>query len=516
MAQRRVVVLGAGALVLVAGFIGLRSVTRHRAGQVLDQGIDQFIARLPPGYTVRHGVVDYNPLTNAATVHDVVVTHDSATIGTADTVTVSGADGQALQDVFDPASYPGGKPAWTERKLLIADASAQNVHVMGQGPQPGVLLIRAASLHRLSGRPFVLPPTPENRGKPEFLADAALALAADTVKTEGADLTDQPAQPAGDSTAGQPSPAPAAPVGNGLSVGSTVISDYDGGKLGSLAIKTVSLDSDGKPKGVPVHMTLGAFDIKTANMRGALDSIRQTGHADRSQLGRLTYESFGMSDVTLDPASGPHLALQDMHATQTVADGGPTGGKGSIHGLTVATGRMVVPPAAAASLAAFGMNAVTMDVDATSSVQANAPGTISEDIVLRDLGALHVEGHFSGYDAARASPAQPLAAIMATTLDRGSIVYEDHSLTNRLIAVAAAQMQSTPEVIRAQLAMPVLTLGLMLPNQPDAADQVTGFLNHPGTLTITLSPPAKTTLAQIVAAPVPARAQMLGVHISSK
>ena len=56
---------------------------------------------------------------------------------------------------------------------------------------------------------------------------------------------------------------------------------------------------------------------------------------------------------------------------------------------------------------------------------------------------------------------------------------------------------------------------MMVPNQPDAADQLTSFLNHPGTLTITMIPPQKTTLAQIALAPVPARAQMLGFHIKA-
>ncbi len=538
--QRRVLILGACALIVVAGFFGFRAVTRHQAAQALDQGIDQFVARLPPGYAVRHGAVDYNPLTSAATVHAVVVTRSGATIVTADAVTVSGADDRAVQDVFDPGFYPGGKPAWTDRKLLIADASAQNVRFIVQGPQQGNLVIRSVTLHRLSGRPFMLPPTEENRVKPEFLADAALALGADTMEARDADLTVAAAQndqaqndqaqsdraQSDQAQSDQAQPSQVQPAKGAMSVASMAISDYDSGKLGSLAIKTAMLDGDGKPRGVPVHVTIGGFDVKSANLRSVLEAIRRTGHADRGLLGHVTYESFGLADATLDAGSGPHLALQDMHATQTLADAGPSGGSGSIHGLTLSIGKMIVPPAAAASLAAFGMNAITMDVDATSTMQANTtqggttqggvPSTVSEEIVLRGLCTLHVQGRFSGYDAALATPAQPLAALMATTLDHAGIVYEDHSLTNRLIAVTAAQTHSTPDVVRAQLAMPVLTLGLMLPNQPDAADQVTNFLNHPGTLTVTMDPPQKTTFAQVAQASVPARAQMLGIHITSK
>ncbi len=512
--QRRVL-LGAGALVVVAAFFGLRSVTRHQASQVVDQGIDAFLARLPPGYAVRHGMVDYNPLTSAATVHSVVLTHDGATIGTADAITVSGGNDQALRDVFDPAAYPGGKPAWTDRRLLIADASARNVHLT-QGTHPG-LAIGRVTLHRLSGRPFMLPPTPENRARPDFLADAALALSADSVQAD--DTTFAAIIP----EAGTPqtgTPEAGAPAGS-LSVGSQTISDYDGGKLGSFAVKAFAMDWLGKPHGPPFRLTLDAFDLKTANMRGVLEAIRQSGHADRGMFGGATYESAGLSGLTLDVTAGPHIALADMHASQVPGNGGPTAGTGAIHGLTVATGQTAIPPAAAVSLAAFGMNALTMDVDATSTLSAHSaqaggqPSVVSEDIVLRGLGTFHVKANFSGYDAVQATPAQPMAALMATTLHGASVVYEDHSLVNRLLAVAGAQMHTTPDMVRAQLAVPVLTLGMMLPSQPDAAEQLTNFLDHPGTLTVTMTPPQGTTLAQIAQAPVPARAQMLGVHIKA-
>jgi hypothetical protein len=64
--------------------------------------------------------------------------------------------------------------------------------------------------------------------------------------------------------------------------------------------------------------------------------------------------------------------------------------------------------------------------------------------------------------------------------------------------------------------MPIVTLGLMLPDQPDAADQVTKFLNQPHTLTVTLNPPQKVTIAEVAAAPVGMRAHLLGLHIAAE
>ncbi len=498
--QRRVLLLGAGVALFVVVLLGIRAVTRQQAGQVLDQGIGQFVARLPPGYAVRHGATDYNPLTSALSVRDVVLTRDGATLATADTVTVSGADGPALQDVFDPAAYPNGRPAWTDRRLLVADASAQGVHLMLPGPKPETVALRSVSLHRLSGRPFMLPPTPENRLRPEFQADAALALVIDMLQAHDAVWTTQAASR------------------TSIAVGSAMASDYDAGTVGSLAIKAVALDGDGKPRGAPFHLGVAAFDLKTANLRGLLEAIRRNDRADRGMLGSVDYEAVNLSDLVFDLISGPHLAMADLHATHAASDRGEqSGGEAWIHGLTIGTGQMALSPPAAAAVTAFGMNAVTMDVDAKSGRQvAGAPMQISEAIVLHDLGTLHLQGSFSGYDAALASPAQPLGALLATRVDHASVAFEDRSLTGRLLAVAAVQMHSTPDVVRAQLAMPVVTLALMLPDQPDAADQVTAFLNHPGTLTVTMDPPAGVTIGAVSQAPAFARAHLLGVHIAAR
>jgi hypothetical protein len=77
-------------------------------------------------------------------------------------------------------------------------------------------------------------------------------------------------------------------------------------------------------------------------------------------------------------------------------------------------------------------------------------------------------------------------------------------------------MHSTPDAVRAQLAMPLLTLGFLMPDQPDVADQLTSFLTHPGTLTITLNPPQPATLAEVGQAPAERRAHLLGVHVQAK
>jgi hypothetical protein len=226
-----------------------------------------------------------------------------------------------------------------------------------------------------------------------------------------------------------------------------------------------------------------------------------------------------MGGLALNVPNGPLITLQDARAEQAedTGSGGGQTGRGSLQGLTLALGDTQVPPNAQPLLEAFGMKSLTADIDASSHSQAaGRDKELKEDITLRDLGTLHLHASISGYDASLVQPGAPLAAIMATTLDHATVAWDDASLTSRLMAVAAAQMHTTPELIKAQLAMPIVTLGLMLPDQPDAADQVTKFLNQPHTLTVTLNPPQKVTIAEVAAAPVGMRAHLLGLHIAAE
>ncbi|MEJ0048701.1 MAG: hypothetical protein WDN04_23265 [Rhodospirillales bacterium] len=53
----------------------------------------------------------------------------------------------------------------------------------------------------------------------------------------------------------------------------------------------------------------------------------------------------------------------------------------------------------------------------------------------------------------------------------------------------------------------------MLPDQPDAADQVNAFLDGRHSLDISLAPPAPVRLGDLAAVPVPEKAHVLGVKI---
>ena len=503
----RRVLLGAGAAAVVA-VAALAYVTTSRPGGGSASGcsVDQVLGYvMPAGTALHHAAPDYNLLTSTCTVRDLSATLPDGALLTADTFTLSSPDPRALHDVFDPSGYPNGKPAWTERRLLLSDASANGVHLKMAGAAQAVLAMRSLVLHRLSGRPFALPPTPANRALPSFAADAGLAFAVDSVT--GTDLAIDNTQPQ------QPGQKPFT-----MSVGSLRASDYDGGKVSAVAAKDLVLRVPPVQNRAKLDATVDQVDLKDADAHGLLAAVQQTNEAIQGGKAGFTYSSADISGVAVHVQDGPVVTLHDLHAEQTLPDSaGARTGSATLTGLTFAQGQQPVPPAAAAGFAAFGMTAITLDIAATSKRQAGGQSELAEDVTLHDLGKLHLKVAFT----AGTLPLQPgvtgaVVALLSNTVNSASLVWDDGSLTERLFKVAAAQQHSTPDLVRAQLAIPLVALGVLVPNQPDAADQVTAFLDHPHTLTLTLNPPQPITLGAAVRAPVTDRARLLGLHIAGK
>lgn len=499
--QKRVL-LGAAAIILVVvGVVAVRGV-QHVSRQAADQTIDRLLANLPPGYSITHGAVGYDPLTGVATLHDVALSRDTGVKWTAETVTVGIADARALQDVFDPSAYPNGQPAWADRRLLLNDAAATNVRATvpqasaQPGSQPGTLqyTIAHVSLHRLSGRPFALPPTPENRRTAAFQRDAALALAVDSLRET-------------DTAVELPGPSPSK-----LTLGTLTASNYDGGRLGSLLLKDLAADSQ-QTRGGPVHATLASVSVKDADLRPMLRPPAGAGAEMQPSAMSAVYSSADADGLAI---GGGRVAVQwkELHGEMTAPDtAGVRAGSGYLHGLTVGTGSDPVPADLARSLDAFGMRSVTADIDAKTHGTRGGATEIGEVVALHGLGTLHLTGAYTVVQ--QSSPTlPPLMGLMRTTLQHLELQWDDASLVDRIFKLAAAQSHTTPELLRGQLAMPVLALGAMLPDQPDAVDQLSAFLEHPHMLRITMAPQPPVSLAEVARAPVTARAHLLGVHIT--
>jgi hypothetical protein len=497
--QRRVLWIAGAAIAVAAAAFVLRGLGRHEAGKVVDQDIQQALAGLPPGYTATHGATDVNPLTGTATLHDVTLSHDGQKLWQADSITIAGANQDALRDVFDPSAYPGGHPASQASHALVQDLAASGLHVPDPRDPDTVIDIRAVTLHGLSGRQFFAAPSAEQmRGKP-FAADAALAFTAQSL-----DVRDVAIRNAKNSST--------------LSLGSFTLHDYASGKIGRLAAGGLSLDvTNTKPKPSHVHTALQSADLKDIDLGPVLRAVRDNATVSPANTTASSGGSLHLAGFALDVLPGPSITMDSASASGTAADAsGLRTGKVAIDGLTISLKDTPLGQPGEALVQAFGMNAVTMDISAVAATDVPANHTkLEEKVDLHDLGSLHLN-----LSAGMANPLlvqkDARAALMSATIDHGALEWVDKGLVNRAFAAAASQMHVSADMVRAQLAIPLVSLGFFLPDQPDAVDQVTRFLNKPGTISVTLSPPAPFTLAAVSALSADQRAHAMGVHIEAK
>ena len=489
-------------LVIAGAFLAVRLGGRHAARSALEESL----ANLPPGYTATHGATDYDAITDTLTVHDFVLNHDGVKVASAGTAVVSGAHPQALQDVFDPAAYPNGKPAWTDRRPLLGHVDMTGLAFYPPAPGTVPVKLRHVALDGLSGRPFIRPPSVANRSAIDFETDVAQALAVKSLTAEDLDIAD--------------------PGQGHITIAAETLSGYDGGKLDAFAITSIDVSSTASHP--TVSLSLAKFAIGGVDARASLATLAGAGAVDPMVRRRVALQAYAglqarsgdIDGFAMKITPGPRFDLASEHGESSLGADGIREGHGSVHGLTMAAGDMVLSPAAHLMIERFGTDRLSLDIDGAGRADdAKGRAELQQfDMVFHDLGTLHMTAKVDGYDRiAMRSGDQKVqaAAAMKLIIDQASLEWDDASLTNRLINLAALQQNTTPDQVKAAAAMPLAGLAMMLPDQPDAGAQVTAFLNNPHQLRITLDPPSPMKLSEIAALPVPERAHALGVRIKA-
>lgn len=501
--MRRLLVAAGVAALLVAGFF----VFRHQGNTLAEGGVDQALVKLlPPGYSATHGNTSYDALTGDVTIHDFTLSRHGVALGSASHVVASGLDQNALRDVFDPASYPDGKPAWTDRRKLIGHLEADDVVISAQDPGMQPAHIKRVSLDQLVGRPFAMAPTRENLGQSALQADIALALSVKKAVAEDAGV----AKTANDA--------------DHVELGSFTVSGYDRGKLDSIDLKDVVLHATDTTKTHKSFVfTLADLGLTGLDAGTALALSQGGSHDQQAKLGGVKLAGADLSKFQVAVAGGPLFGIGSAHIGYEEEGGGVTRSTLVSKDWIVAMHETPRTGDLSTMIQAFGADQVVFDVnlDGKMDQAAHTMRFDHYDWVFHDLGTLHMAADVTGFPGrdqlkGAVTPAEKLAVLNQTRIGHAVMSWEDHSLVNRIIAVAAKKSGSTPDVIRGQMAMPLVTLGMMMPDQPDAAEQVTAFINNPQSLTITVNPPAPVSFAEIGAAPLSGRAHLLGLKIEGK
>ncbi len=528
----RRVVIGGGLVAVALVLLGVRLASNSGA----KTGLDEALAHLPPGYTATHGAVTYSALTGQAHVRDLAIFHNGAPVFAAGEVSVSGIGAQdetgtprrigeivmhdavagpyhhiaridlsglypaTLRAVLDARAYPGGRPGWTDKRMVLkhgevhgvdgaqtakASGSGQAVDIkfgVGALTMDGVRLAQLAAPPDLAAPPAVLAATVEARMSQESgtLRDVTFS-------------------------AGGPTPVHG-------SLGRSTSGKFDGGRIAEFSLQDFTLGTD-RPAGTlslqgasghgfDVSGMLAMMPVIAADPAKPHPEILNTMHLDYAELHGLR----------VDYPAGPLVTIGKMRLNTSVGSG-----DFAITGLTVKTSGRPVTQAVQQALSSFGMVDFTADLDEEGAYNRDAGQVTLKryDIALHNLGTLHVTGNIAGVPAEQAAtPEQMQQALASARLTDASIVWDDGSLTQRLLKMAAARQGVTPDQVRMGLAFPLASLAVLMPDQPDAVAQVNAFLTGQHRLAVTIKPSVPVGLAQWEATPVPQRAALLGVRVS--
>ncbi len=530
------IVIGGGVVALALVLLGIRLASNSGA----KSGLDTALAHLPPGYTATHGAVTYSALTGQARVRDLALFRNGAPLFAAGDVLVSGIGAQdatgtprrigeiimhdasggsyrhiaridlsgiypaTLRDVFDPAAYPGGRPAWTDKRLVLEHGEIDGMEagqagIKGAQGAPvdvtfgiGRITADGTRLSQLASPPDLAAPSPL----------LIVAVEARMSQDSGA-LKDMTVAVNGPT-----------PVHVTLSrAGGT---KYDGGRFDEFSMQDLTMRTD-KPAGSVAIGGLSAKGYDISNLLAMMPIIAaDPGKPHPEVLNGLHLDSGEIHGLRVDYPEGP-LITMDKLSVYAAPGGPPDAGRAVMTALTIKTSGRPVSPAVRAQLDSFGMADFTTDLNEEGGYDRNAGQlTIRRfDVTIHDLGTLHATMNIAGLPSApAATPEQMQQAAAAARLTDASLVWDNTSLTQRLLKMTAAKQGVTPDQVRMGLALPLASLAILMPDQPDAAAQVTAFLDGQHQLSITAKPSVPVGIVQWEATPVPQRAALLGLRVS--
>ena len=530
------IVIGGGVVAVALVLLGVRLASNSGA----KSGLDAALAHLPPGYTATHGAVTYNALSGEAHVRDLAVFRLGAPVFAAGDVAVSGIGAQdetgtprrvgeiiihdasggpykhidridlsgvypaTMREVFEARAYPGGKPAWTDKRLVLEHGEIHGV----EGGQSAVQAGRAGMVDSTFGmgaltidnvRLSQLSAPPDPSAPPMVLVAAVEAH----MSGEGWTMRDMSFSATGKSA-----------VHGGIARMSSA--KYDGGVVSDFDLQGMVITTNTPPGTITID-GMGGHDLDGSKMLAMLPVLAADPATPHPEiLNGVHLQSGEMHGLRADYAQGPLVTI-DKISVRAAPASAVMAGKFTMTALIIKTSGRPVSPAARAQLESFGMADFTTDMIEEGGYDA-AAGHLSFkrfDIILHDLGTLHMTMDITGLPATpAATPAQVQQAAASARLTDASVTWDDNSLTARLLKMTAAKQGVTVDQVRMGLSLPLASLAVLMPDQPDAVAQVNGFLNGQHRLAVTAKPPVPVGIAQFQATPVQERAALLGLRVT--
>jgi hypothetical protein len=228
---------------------------------------------------------------------------------------------------------------------------------------------------------------------------------------------------------------------------------------------------------------------------------------------------FELTGLFMDTPSGDRITAAALRDTLAYQDEAPVLQELTVSRLTVPAHGLarLVPPNA---LAAFGRDHVTADLDfkLVWDPQTHDLALTPLRLAADDLATLTLNVTLGNVDLSLLAkgPMAAMAGLVVATVKSGALVYDDHSLIERAIAVYAAMTGQTPAALRQMLVAMLTNMKSPLPSRPLLPSQLAGFIAHPGTLTVRIAPDAAVPAAMLAALSPDETAQKLALDVTTK
>jgi hypothetical protein len=411
--------------------------------------------------------------------------------------TLGGTDVEALQAVFDPASYASGQKSRSDSRQLLRSVDMTSVDIGGPTTQ---LHLDALQLSAFRGRPFALAPIAANASDGRFAADVASALSLDNLALRGMRISNTT-------------------TGGVVVLRTFELNGYFGGKLASAKLGGLELTTQ-QPQ--PLKAALSAFELRGTDLSRWLKLIVETGPAAAMthSNGAIELPYATAKDLQIGAANSVSpIRLDSFSSEATYEDGQATNSKGSIKGLEIPLDGLKMPPQQTAEFRGMQISRLVINVEAASRWQPAEKRLLIDgfNFGLDGLGALDLTASVKGVDPDRFTPETMADALQGLSFERLELHYHDASLVDRIIAMNASQASLRPDQFRANfIQQQEASAAQMQQDAPEAAQalrQVIEFLRHPKTLVLTCAPAQPVTIAAIQAAQPAQLPKIIGLRV---
>lgn len=397
-------------------------------------------------------------------------------------------DLDGLDRVFDTGRYTVDAASWSGLRPLIGHAEVSGLTTKGHHGSSGVDHV---VIDGFAARPFALSPTGANTPTDAFRRDAAEAVALGSASLAGLTFSDAATQTHG-------------------SLGQLSLAGYQAGHLAHLDISDWSV---GNPETATV--TIGALQFSDFDASGLLSGSGGLAPLDwlaAAQTGAVKLGGMSLSKAAVQH-DGQTVSLAALK--ESVGHGNPVETRFSVQQLSLPA---TISPSLQAVIDPLGIKTLVLDIDEAGRFdQKTGDSTIDHfTLAAEGLASLSLSGQFTNLPRQITEGADAMATLGKIGIGHATATFTNQSLVQKILAMMAKQSgRSLADVTGGARIAASFMAAAVVPDQPDAGQQIGAFIADPKTLTLTASPDTPVPVAGLLGPDLRASQTALKLHLSA-